>query len=820
MKISTKWLRRYIETSLDPFEISEILTESGLEVESIETVETIKGGLKGVVIGQVVACQKLPDSDHLYLTQVNIGKEIPLSVVCGAPNVAEGQKVLLATVGTTLYFKNEPLFIKKAKIRGAISEGMICAEDELGLGTSHDGIMILPPDAPIGMPAAQYFHLDEDVVFEIGLTPNRTDATSHIGVARDLHASILARRPDVHSRFQKPSVAQFKTDNYDYEIDIEISDPHACIRYSGITLSNVHVGESPSWLKELLQSVGIRPINNVVDITNFVLMEMGQPLHAFDADKIKGKKVIVKTLPEGTSFTTLDGIERKLDSSDLMICNVKEGMCIAGVFGGLDSGISPSTRNVFIESACFNPSFIRKTSRRHQLFTDASFRYERGSDPDITIYALKRAAILLQEITDAKVSSEIKDVYPSPIRPVEINLRYSQVDRLVGQHIAKEQIRSILQNLEYQILQELPQALRVSVPTCRIDVTREADVIEDVLRIYGYNNVSFREEIHTSLSYFSYPNDEQIKWEIAGMLVGNGFYEVKNNSLSFSQHYSLWSDERQATLVKLFNPLSRELDVMRGDMLPGLLENLAFNLNHQISNLKIFEFGKIYRFDEKVDFNAEVGIRYPEKQQLALVVTGLRENESWEKDQRKADFYYLHAILRKIFQRTGFNMRMLKIIEAQNPFYEQGVNLLYKNEVLAWLGIVSKKMLQKFDIHQEVVAAIIDWDKLTSLSMQSSIEYREIPRFPEVRRDLALLVDNRVKFAEIETLAWQTENRLLRQVNLFDIYVGEKIGMGKKSYAISFILQDKEKTLTDETIEKTMAKLIKAFEQKLGAQLR
>ncbi len=820
MKISTKWLRRYIETSLDPFEISEILTESGLEVESIETVETIKGGLKGVVIGQVVACQKLPDSDHLYLTQVNIGKEIPLSVVCGAPNVAEGQKVLLATVGTTLYFKNEPLFIKKAKIRGAISEGMICAEDELGLGTSHDGIMILPPDAPIGMPAAQYFHLDEDVVFEIGLTPNRTDATSHIGVARDLHASILARRPDVHSRFQKPSVAQFKIDNYDYEIDIEISDPHACIRYSGITLSNVHVGESPSWLKELLQSVGIRPINNVVDITNFVLMEMGQPLHAFDADKIKGKKVIVKTLPEGTSFTTLDGIERKLDSSDLMICNVKEGMCIAGVFGGLDSGISPSTRNVFIESACFNPSFIRKTSRRHQLFTDASFRYERGSDPDITIYALKRAAILLQEITDAKVSSEIKDVYPSPIRPVEINLRYSQVDRLVGQHIAKEQIRSILQNLEYQILQELPQALRVSVPTCRIDVTREADVIEDVLRIYGYNNVSFREEIHTSLSYFSYPNDEQIKWEIAGMLVGNGFYEVKNNSLSFSQHYSLWSDERQATLVKLFNPLSRELDVMRGDMLPGLLENLAFNLNHQISNLKIFEFGKIYRFDEKVDFNAEVSIRCPEKQQLALVVTGLRENESWEKDQRKADFYYLHAILRKIFQRTGFNMRMLKIIEAQNPFYEQGVNLLYKNEVLAWLGIVSKKMLQKFDIHQEVVAAIIDWDKLTSLSMQSSIEYREIPRFPEVRRDLALLVDNRVKFAEIETLAWQTENRLLRQVNLFDIYVGEKIGMGKKSYAISFILQDKEKTLTDETIEKTMAKLIKAFEQKLGAQLR
>ncbi len=820
MKISTKWLRRYIETSLDPFEISEILTESGLEVESIETVETIKGGLKGVVIGQIVACQKLPDSDHLYLTQVNIGKEIPLSVVCGAPNVAEGQKVLLATVGTTLYFKNEPLFIKKAKIRGAISEGMICAEDELGLGTSHDGIMILPPDAPIGMPAAQYFHLDEDVVFEIGLTPNRTDATSHIGVARDLHASILARRPDVHSRFQKPSVAQFKTDNYDYEIDIEISDPHACIRYSGITLSNVHVGESPSWLKELLQSVGIRPINNVVDITNFVLMEMGQPLHAFDADKIKGKKVIVKTLPEGTSFTTLDGIERKLDSSDLMICDVKEGMCIAGVFGGLDSGISPSTRNVFIESACFNPSFIRKTSRRHQLFTDASFRYERGSDPDITIYALKRAAILLQEITDAKISSEIKDVYPSPIRPVEINLRYSQVDRLVGQHIAKEQIQSILQNLEYQILQELPQALRVSVPTCRIDVTREADVIEDVLRIYGYNNVSFREEIHTSLSYFSYPNDEQIKWEIAGMLVGNGFYEVKNNSLSFSQHYSLWSDERQATLVKLFNPLSRELDVMRGDMLPGLLENLAFNLNHQISNLKIFEFGKIYRYDEKVDFNAEVSIRYPEKQQLALVVTGLRENESWEKDQRKADFYYLHAILRKIFQRTGFNIRMLKIVEAQNPFYEQGVNLLYKNEVLAWLGIVSKKMLQKFDIHQEVVAAIIDWDKLTSLSMQSSIEYREIPRFPEVRRDLALLVDNRVKFAEIETLAWQTENRLLRQVNLFDIYVGEKIGMGKKSYAISFILQDKEKTLTDETIEKTMAKLIKAFEQKLGAQLR
>ncbi|HRC66426.1 MAG TPA: phenylalanine--tRNA ligase subunit beta, partial [Bacteroidales bacterium] len=791
-----------------------------LEVEAIETIEFIKGGLKGVVVGQVVSCQKHPDSDHLHLTKVDIGNQEPLSVVCGAPNIAEGQKVLLAKVGTTLYFKNEPMAIKKAKIRGVVSEGMICAEDELGLGTSHEGILVLPPDAPIGMPAAQYFHLKEDVVFEIGLTPNRTDATSHIGVARDLHASIIARRPEIPSHFQKPSVENFKIDNHDFEIEVEIADAQACIRYSGLTLTNVRVGESPGWLKELLQSVGIRPINNVVDITNFVLMETGQPLHAFDANKIKGRRVIVKTLPEGTPFTTLDGIERRLDSTDLMICNAEEGMCIAGVFGGLESGISASTQSVFLESACFNPSYIRRTSRRHQLFTDASFRYERGSDFNITIYALKRAAILLQEIAGANVSSEIKDAYPSEIEPVKVDLRYSQVKRLVGQFIPKRRILSILQNLEYQILRESPQSLLISVPSCRVDVTREADVIEDILRINGYNRIAFREELHTSLSYFSHPGPEQVKWEIAGLLAGNGFYEVINNSLSFSQHYTLWPEDQRRTLIKLFNPLSRELNVMRGDMLPGLLENVAFNLNHQIDDLKIFEFGKIYRFDGNLDPNADVSVRYTEPQQLAIAVTGLRENESWEKDHRRADFYYLHSILRKVLQRVGVNLRLLKIVESQIPFYDQGIELFFGNELLAWVGIVAKAMLQKFDIRQEVVAAVVNWDKVSSFPREMNIEFEEIPRFPEVRRDLALLLDNHIKFAEIEALAWKTENRLLRQINLFDIYVGENIGPGKKSYAISFILQDKEKTLTDEDIDKTMAKLITAFEQKLGAQLR
>ncbi|MGC8866243.1 MAG: phenylalanine--tRNA ligase subunit beta [Bacteroidales bacterium] len=822
MKISYNWLRRYLQCDLSPQDMASLLTESGLEVEALEKVESVKGGLQGVKVGQVLTCEKHPDSDHLSLTTVDMGNGQVLPIVCGAPNVAAGQKVLVATVGTSLYFhgKDEPLVIKKAKIRGAVSEGMICAEDELGLGTSHDGIMVLNPDAPVGMDAARYLGLKEDWVFEIGLTPNRTDATSHLGVARDLFASIKTRRPEVQVSFHKPEVDKFKTDDHTFTVDIELPQPEACIRYSGVTLTGLKVGESPEWLKELLMAAGIRPINNVVDVTNFVLMETGQPLHAFDADKITGKKVIVKTLAEGTPFVTLDGLERKLSSSDLMICNTEEPMCIGGVFGGLHSGVTENTVNVFLESACFNPSYIRKTSRRHQLFTDASFRFERGSDPEITLYALKRAALLIQEIAGGKISSEIIDVYPQPVNPSIVTLRFAQLKRLVGAEISPATVSQILRLLEYEILEETPNFIQVKVPTCRVDVTREADVIEDVLRIFGYNNISFTEELHTSLSYSSHPDPELVKWEVAGMLAGAGFNEVINNSLTASAFYELWDEERKRSLVKILNPLSRDLDIMRPDLLPGLLQTVTHNINRQVEDLKIFEFGKIYRLAADTPVETEVTQRYPETTQLALAVCGRREKESWEKDQRQAGFYYVHAILRQVLRRLGYKNTELRYTEMADPFYSSIIALNYKKQELVRIGKVSKSLLKTFDLKQDVFVATLNWDLALDFARKQHIEFSELPRFPESRRDLALLLDKSVKFDDVECLAWQTEGKILKQVGLFDIYEGDKIPAGKKSYAFSFVFQDSEKTLTTEAIDKAMERLIKVFSGKLNAQVR
>ncbi len=822
MKISYNWLKRYLTCELSPRVMAELLTESGLEVEALEKVETVRGGLKGVVVGEVLTCEKHPDADHLSLTTVNIGNGQILPIVCGAPNVAAGQKVLVATVGTSLYFhgKEEPLIIKKAKIRGAVSEGMICAEDELGIGTSHEGIMVLSPDAPVGMEAAQYLNLKEDWVFEIGLTPNRTDATSHLGVARDLYASIKTRRPDVEVYLQKPSVENFQIDNHDLEIRVELPQPYACFRYAGITISDVRVGESPEWLKELLMAIGIRPINNVVDATNFILMETGQPLHAFDADKIKGQKVIVKTLNEGTPFVTLDGVERKLSSNDLMICNVEEPMCIGGVFGGLNSGVTESTVNIFLESACFNPSFIRKTSRRHQLFTDASFRFERGSDPEIILYALKRVALLIKELAGGKLSSDIVDVYPQPTQPAEVTLRFKQLKRLVGAEIPEKTVANILTHLEYGIIEETSDYLKVKVPTCRVDVTREADVIEDVLRIYGYNNISFTEELHASLSYSTYPEPEQVRWEVAGMLVGAGFNEVINNSLTTSSFYDIWDEGSRRKLVRILNPLSRELDAMRADLLPGLLQTIAHNINRQNEDLKIFEFGKIYHFVPNRSVETEVRQRYTEETWLGIAACGRRENPSWEKDERQANFYFVHSMLRQVLRRMGIQNTELHSAQVENPFYSQTIALNYKKHEIARIGRVSSQMLRLFDIKQEVSVATLNWDFALQIARSRHIEFAELPRFPESRRDLALLIDKHINFDEIERLAWQTEGKILKHVGLFDIYDGDKIPQGKKSYALSFIFQDPSQTLTTAAIDKAMERLVKAFTSKLNAQIR
>jgi phenylalanyl-tRNA synthetase beta chain len=822
MKISYNWLKQYLDFNLLPEELSLLLTDCGLEVESLESWQSVKGGLKGVVIGEVITCVKHPDADKLSKTTVDIGGGQILPIVCGAPNVATGQKVVIATVGTIIHKGEESFEIKKAKIRGEISEGMICAEDELGLGSSHAGIMLLNPDVKVGTLASGYFKVEDDFVFEIGLTPNRTDATSHIGVARDIKAVLdnidFIKNTQSSRSLNLPSVENFKTENTSLNIDVVLEDAIACPRYAGVTVSGIEVKESPEWLKNRLNAIGLRPINNIVDITNYILHETGQPLHAFDAAEIMGDKVVVKKLPKGSKFITLDGTDRELSGSDLMICNTEEGMCIGGVFGGIKSGVTEKTKNIFIESAYFDSVHIRKTSKYHDLQTDASFRFERGVDPDMTIYALKRAALLVKEIAGGTISSEIKDVYPQPIPKAKVEVSWKNIDRLIGKSIGKDVIRNILQSLQFRILNENDDGLHLEVPSCRVDVTREADVIEEILRIYGYNNVEIPVIVNSSISPSIKPDPENLLSIAMNYLSSNGFSEIMNNSLTKSAYYENRKDFDGSQSVMILNPLSRDLNVMRQTLLFSGLETILYNLNRKMNDQKLFEFGKVYRITDK---NAsDVIKKYDESNRLSLFVTGRKEKESWYNQNNEADFNYLKAYTLNLLKRIGINFNSLNYKKTEKEYLSVGLNYATPKGTLLETGIVSDSILKEFDIRQQVLYAEINWDLVLKLVKGNKIQYQPIPKFPVVRRDLALLIDNKITFEEIEKLAYRTENKLLKNVNLFDVYEGKNIEAGKKSYAVSFILLDEEKTLTDKVIEKTMSRLMEAYQKELNAVIR
>lgn len=811
MKISYNWLKDYIQTDLSVNQIAEILTDTGLEVEGVEEFESVKGGLEGLVIGKVTSCKKHPNADKLSVTTVDVGTGNELPIVCGAPNVAEGQKVVVATVGTTLYPGDESFKIKKAKMRGEPSEGMICAEDEIGLGTSHDGIMVLDDNAQVGMPAREYFKIEKDTVFEIGLTPNRIDGASHIGTARDLAAFLK-------KELRKPSVDDFKVDNTNLHIDIEVEDKNACPRYTGVTVTNLKVGPSPEWLQNRLKAIGLNPINNLVDISNFVLHETGQPLHFFDADKIEGNKVIIKTLAEGTPFITLDEQERKLSSEDLMICNTKDAMCIAGVFGGIKSGVTENTKNVFIESAHFNPVYVRKTAKRHDLHTDASFRFERGSDPNITVYALKRAALLIKELAGGEISSEIVDVYPEPVQDYKVDLTFRNLKRLIGKEIAKDQVKSILESLDIKIIHEDDEKFSLEVPTYRVDVQREADVIEEVLRIYGYNNVEISEHVNSSLSYSQKPDKEQIQNTISDILSANGFHEIMCNSLTKADYYNGLEKYSPENLVKIFNPLSNDLNVMRQTLLFGGLESVMYNRNRRNPDLKLYEFGNCYYLNKTDDANPLK--KYDQEKHLALFLTGNKTDESWTTQQEPTTFFMLKSYIENVLTKLGIDINKIESSDHASDILSEGLNYSYNTKDLVYFGILSKKILKSFDIDTPVYYAEFNWDHVVKQSAKSSIRFNEIPKYPEVRRDLALLLDKSVTFKQIQDLATKTEKKLLKKVSLFDVFEGDQLGENKKSYAVSFILQDENKTLTDKQIDKIMNKFIQVFEKELNAQIR
>ncbi len=821
MKISYKWLKEYVETDLTPNELDDLLTFSGLEIEGVERVESIRGGLEHVVVAQVLTCEPHPNSDHLHVTTVDVGGDRPLDIVCGAPNVAAGQKVVCAQIGTKIYTSETEFYeIKKGKLRGAVSEGMLCAADELQLGSSHDGIMVLPDDAPVGQPAKEYFGLTEDYTLEVAITANRSDATSHIGVARDVVAVLNTRRQRCESTIRRPEI--WEGEGSGEGIGVTVEEPDLCPRYSGITLENVRVADSPEWLQTRLRTVGIRPINNVVDVTNYVLMEVGQPMHAFDADKIAGGRVVVKRLPEGTPFVTLDGVERKLDSRDLMICNEEEGMCIAGVFGGEKSGVTAATRRVFLESAYFNPMSIRKTSKRHTLKTDASFRYERGCDPNITLWALRRAVRLLQEVAGASVASAIVDIYPAPIEKAEVEINYRRIFSLIGQELPKEAIRTALQSLEIEIVREDAEGMLLRIPTCKVDVTRECDVVEEIMRIYGYNNIHVDQRISSCLSFDKKPNPRRLQNIVSDLLTDNGFSEIMNNSLTKSEYYDGNPDFDPERCVQILNPLSRELNVMRQTLLYGGLECVARNLNYKILDQKMYEFGRTYVRTGCEDEGAGVTKRYCETQHLAIFMTGSATGESWRMKSEPVDFFLLKSHVMNILRRMRINMGRLQAIPAAEKYYAEGLSLVFKDskKVLCSLGRLSKETLKKGDCRQEVFYADIDWTLLLKSYPDKEVLYAEVPKYPEVRRDLALVLEKKVTFAEIEQLALNSEKKLLKRVSLFDVYEGKGIAEGMKSYALSFVLQDKEKTLNDKQIEAVMAKLQKNLESQLGARIR
>jgi phenylalanyl-tRNA synthetase beta chain len=819
MNISYNWLKQYINIDVTPDELSKALTSIGLEVGGVEEVQTVKGGLEGLVIGEVLTCVSHENSDHLHVTTVNVGGEAPLQIVCGAPNVAAGQKVVVATVGTTLYSGEESFTIKRSKIRGVESMGMICAEDEIGIGISHDGIIVLPTEAVVGTLAKDYYGIKSDFLLEVDITPNRVDAASHFGVARDLAAFFALKNPAV--KLQKPSVDDFAVQNTSLSIPVTVENNEACPRYSAVTISGVKVTESPEWLKNYLLIIGLRPINNIVDVTNFVLHELGQPLHAFDADKIKGGEVRVKTMVDGTLFTTLDGTERKLNAADLMICNATEPMCIGGVFGGLDSGVTETTQNVFLESAYFNPVSIRKTARRHGLNTDSSFRFERGCDPTNTIYVLKRCALLIQEVAGGQISSEIVDVYPQEVKPFEVEVSLRKINSLIGKEIGKENIETILNALEMKIVSRTEEGYVLHVPAYRVDVQRDVDVIEDILRIYGYNNVEIGETLKSNLSYSSKPDSNKLQNIVAEQLTAQGFNEILNNSLTKGAYYTDLTSFPAANSVKILNALSNDLSVMRQTLLFGGLENVAYNINRRNADLKFYEFGNCYYYNEANKEEGKALAAYSEDFHLGIWLTGNKRAQSWTAADEKSSIYELKGYVENIFRRLGLNLRKLVVGEyADDVLSDALVVYSPSGKKLAVYGIVHPKMRKVADIDQDVYYADLNWDALLAELKNHRIQYAEISKYPEVKRDLALLLDKSIAFAEIEKIAFDTERKLLKKVNLFDVYEGKNLEAGKKSYAVSFLLQDETKTLTDNQIEGIMRKLQTNFETKLGAKLR
>ena len=816
MNISYKWLKDYVDFDLTPQQVCDALTSTGLEVDALEEVQSIRGGLKGLYVGKVLTCEAHPNSDHLHVTTVDLGKGEPSQIVCGAPNVAAGQKVIVADLGCVLYDGDKEFLIKKSKLRGVDSCGMICAEDEIGIGSDHAGIIVLPEDAVVGTPAAEYYHLESDWLIEVDITANRADGLSHWGVARDLYAWLKSN--GYETKMHRPDESAFSVDNNDLPIDVVIENSEACRRYACVSITDCEVKESPEWLKTRLTTVGLRPINNIVDITNYIMFAYGQPLHCFDADMVTGHKIVVKTMPDGTPFQTLDGVEHKLSDRDLAICNTEDAMCIAGVFGGKGSGTYETTKNVVLESAYFHPTWIRKSARRHGLSTDASFRFERGIDPNGVIYALKQAAIMCRELAGGKVSMEIRDEYPSPIENAKVELDFNYVKTLIGKDIPHQTIKDICTSLEMKILSETAEAMTIEVPAYRVDVQRPCDVVEDILRIYGYNNVEIPTQLKGSLVI---KGEEDRKHKLANLvseqMVGEGFNEILNNSLTKAAYYG----DDQDKLVKIMNPLSSDLNVMRQTLLYGGLESIAHNANRKNQNLRFFEFGNVYYFDPEKKNDDDPMQAYKEQNHLALWVTGKRVEGSWAHKDEDSSIYELRAYVENVLRRIGLKPGMTVRKKSENPVFSAGITIENRGgKVLCEMGVLTKKLQKQFGIDNTVYYAEMNWTQLMKATKKNEVTFTEVPRFPAVSRDLALLVDNSVEFAQIEQIARQSEKKLLKKVELFDVYEGDKLPAGKKSYAVNFILQDEEKTMGDKQIDAIMQKLIANIKKQLNAELR
>ena len=820
MNISFSWLKRYLKTDLEAERIAEILTELGLEVEEFEKIETIKGGLKGVVVGEVLTCEEHPDSDHLHITTVDVGAEAPLQIVCGAANCRKGLKVMCATVGSVLYpiDSEEEFKIKRSKIRGVESLGMLCAEDELGIGRNHEGIMELPADAVVGTPAKEYLHIADDYLIGIGLTPNRVDAASHIGVARDLAAYLKSRGEEVE--FTLPSVDGFKVDDTSRTIEVEVVNQEAAPRYAGITVSGCKIAPSPEWMQNELRAAGINPKNNLVDITNYVLFELGQPLHAFDADKIEGGKIVVRSAEEGEKFVTLDGVERTLTSNDLMICSAERPMCIAGVYGGQDSGISDSTVNVFIESAYFHPVWVRKTAKRFGLNTDASFRFERGIDPNIQVYALKRAAMLMQELAGGRITSEIIDINPTPAKHFEFDFSLDRARKLIGKDIAEETFMTILSALDVEVRGREGDVLKVAVPPYRVDVQREADLVEDVLRVYGYNNIEISDHVNSTLSYAPKPDKARLQNIASDYLTANGYTEIMSNSLTKGAYYEGSKTYPVERCVKILNPLSQDLNVMRQTLLFNALEAVELNVNRRNANLKMYEVGNCYAYAEEKASEDNVLAKYEESYRIGITVTGLATQLAWNTKAEASSFFTLRAAVERLLKRFGIDIYALQSESIDDDLYADAIVFKQGPKELLRMGVVSPIVRKKFDIKQEVYFAEIDFDQLIKMTKKSKVQFKELSKFPEVKRDLALLVDKSVSFSTLRSIAFGAEKKLLKSVSLFDVYEGDKLPEGKKSYALSFILEDRNQTLTDKQIERSMSNIQTQLEQKAGAEVR